>query len=262
MSNEAPLLTVRGALRVIDLDVVRPLGVDAFITTRHGGVSQPPYDTLNLGRHVGDDPEAVHHNRCLVAEAIGVSPDHLVTTQQVHGAEVSIVQSELTGAVGDALLTSRDDVALMIMAADCLPLLVVDSATATIGVVHAGWRGLAAGVIPRTLEHLTPRTTHVVIGPGISATRYQVGSEVADHFRAVPGAVVADGVPGKWRLDLCQVAAYQLRNAGVPENQVHRVNVSTDDGTLLFSDRAQRPCGRFALVARRSPYDLAVDGDQ
>ena len=243
-----------GPLLVVPLDVVLPLGVTAFITTRVGGVSRPPYDALNVAGHVGDAPGDVEHNRRLVAEAIEVPLDHLLTTEQVHGNHVTEVLSYDVRAVGDALVTKRDDVALMIMAADCLPLLVVDTTTTYVGVIHAGWRGLESGVIPATLNYLDSRTTHVVLGPCISQAGYQVGDEVADHFRDIEGAVSADTVEGKWRLDLRTVALHQLRQAGVPENQLHCVDATTDGGALFFSDRAARPCGRFALVARRSLY--------
>jgi len=254
MTLPALIRPARTGLPVVPLDVVRPLGVEAFLTTRDGGVSRPPYDALNLASHVGDDADAVRRNRAIVASAIGVDVDQLIATEQVHGNHVTDVTETTTSAVGDALLTRRTDVALMIMAADCLPLLVVDPRSQLVGVVHAGWRGLQTGVIEATLDHLTPRNTHVVIGPCISQAGYQVGDEVADHFRHINGAVVADSVAGKWRLDLRRVAQHQLQQIGVPEEHVHLVDAVTDGGHPFFSDRAQRPCGRFALVARHAPY--------
>ncbi len=262
MTEAVATLRERAGLSVFELDVVRPLGVDAYVTTRDGGVSRAPYDTLNVALHVGDAPEDVATNRRLVAAASGVPIDNLITTEQVHGNHVTVVTNTHDRAVGDALLTTRDDVALMIMAADCLPLLVVDTATSTIGVIHAGWRGLEAGVLGRSMEHLSPNTTHVVLGPCISQAAYPVGDDVAQHFRHVDGAVVADATPEKWRLDLALVARHQLRLAGVPDAQVHGFAASTDTGQRFFSDRAQRPCGRFALVARRSPYHYAVKGHE
>jgi YfiH family protein len=251
-----------GPLPVVPLDIVLPLGVTAFLTTRAGGVSQPPYDALNVAEHVGDAPRDVELNRRLVADAIDVPLTHLLSTEQVHGSHVTEIFDHGRGAVGDALVTKRDDVALMIMAADCLPLLVVDTSTTYIGVIHAGWRGLQSGVIRATLDYLDSSTTHVVLGPCISQAGYQVGDEVADHFRDIEGAVSADTMVGKWRLDLRDVALHQLREAGVPASHLHCVDASTDGGALFFSDRAARPCGRFALVARRSTYHYSVKGRQ
>jgi YfiH family protein len=229
---------------------LREFGADVFVTDRFNGVSAAPYDSLNLGDHVGDDPEHVRHNRALVARAAGVEADHLVTVHQVHGAHVLDADAVTAASEADALVTTNADLALAILVADCVPIALVDASGLRVAGVHAGWRGLRAGVIAAALEGFNPRSTRAFIGPCISRERYQVGPEVAQHFSNVDGALSPDG-GDRSRLDLRFVATRKLLDARVPEEQIVRCSEVTDGGEIFFSDRAQRPCGRFALVARR-----------
>ncbi len=243
----------RGSLDLRVIDAARELGVDAFVTTRSGGVSAAPYDTLNLGDHVGDDPERVRENRRRVAAAAGVATDGLATAVQTHGRDVvEVVRArDADGARADALITSSPDVALSVLVADCVPVLLVDPLRGRLAVAHAGWRGLVVGVLENALAHFERiRDLHAFIGPAISAERYQIGPEVAAHFAAVPSALLADG-GDRSRLDLVRVVEWQLRHAGVRDERVVACAERTDDAALFFSDRAARPSGRFALVARR-----------
>ena len=242
----------RGGLQVFPVEAVQPFGVEAFVTDRAGGVSAPPYDHLNLAGHVGDDPQHVAHNRALLAAALGVELAQLVIARQVHGDRVLDVVAP--GAVGDAdgLVTVSADVALVVLVADCLPILLVDTVSPRVGVVHAGWRGLRAGVVARALAHFaTPRAVHAFVGPSISTAAYQVGPEVAAHFAEVPGAVALD-VGDRSRLDLRRVAVHQLVALGLADENITLSHQVTDGGGDFFSDRAARPSGRFALVAKRA----------
>ena len=246
----------RGLLDVLVLEDARALGVDAFVTTRAGGVSDPPYDSLNLGDHVGDDPARVRENRRRVADAAGVAEDALIVVNQVHGREVVEVRRarDAASASADALVTSSPDVALAILVADCVPVLLVDANHGRLAVAHAGWRGLVAGVLESVLAQFGRlEDVHAFIGPAISGDRYQVGPEVAAHFTDVPGARRPDrGDRGdRSVLDLTRVVEHRLRDAGVSGEHVRACTERTDDDALFFSDRAVRPCGRFALVARR-----------
>ena len=208
------------------VESVREFGVDAFVTDRFNGVSVGAYDALNLGDHVGDNDGAVEENRRRVAEAIGVPRARLVTVRQVHGTTVREARDVGTATDADAIVSDEEDLALAILVADCLPVLLVDESSSRFAVVHAGWRGLAAGTIARSLEHFADaRRVHAFVGPSISLEGYQVGPEVATT---------------------------QLVAAGVPDGQVVRSLEVTDGGEVFFSDRAQRPCGRFALVAKRA----------
>ena len=242
----------RGSLTVYPVESVRALDVDAFVTDRFGGASSSPYDTLNLGDHVGDRLDDVMENRRRVASAIGVDVTRLITVKQVHGADVLDASSVTPSSEADALVSDGDDVALAILVADCVPFLLVDASSKRFALVHAGWRGLQRGVLAQTLRHFDDAATvHVFLGPSISREGYQVGPEVAEHFRDVPGALVADG-GDRSRLDLRHVATHQLTHLGVRDDVIVRSQQVTDGGEIFFSDRAARPCGRFALVAKRA----------
>jgi polyphenol oxidase len=240
----------RGTLTVYPAEELAELGVDVFVTDRFNGTSDGPYDSLNLGDHVGDDEEHVRKNRDLVAQAAGVDAERFVTVRQVHAATVLDGAKVTTASEADALVTDSSELALALLVADCVPLALVDETSGRVALVHAGWRGLEVGVIARTLEVLDARATHAFIGPSISKERYQVGPEVAQHFTSVEGALTPDG-GDRSRLDLRLVATRQLLNAGVLEDRIVRSRDVTDGGEVFFSDRAQRPCGRFAIVAKR-----------
>lgn len=243
---------VRGPLSVYPIRAAREFGIDAFVTDRFGGTSDGPYDSLNLGDHVGDDPERVLENRRLVANAIGVTLGDLLIVHQVHGREVALANAVNLDTRADAILSSSSSQALAILVADCLPMLLFDESSGVLAVVHAGWRGLRSGVIANAVARFTnPSSVHVFIGPSISFEGYQVGPEVADNFIHIDDAVLADG-GDRSRLDLRRVALEQLRVLGVDRERVSMSTQSTDGGETFFSDRANRPCGRFALVARRA----------
>jgi YfiH family protein len=152
----------------------------------------------------------------------------------------------------DGLFSARSDLALAIMVADCVPILLVDPDSADFAIVHAGWRGLKGEVLSNALERFTePSSVRALLGPSISARRYQVGPEVAEYFRDLPGAVHADQ-GDRSLLDLRTVAALLLVGLGLRDEHVSVCEESTDETTTFYSARAQQPCGRFALVARRS----------
>lgn len=253
MPRQVTLSTVtRGPLRVYPIDVVAPLGVDAFVTDRFGGVSAAPYDELNLALHVGDDLDDVAENRRRVGAAIGVSDDELVTVRQVHG--IKIVEASRFSARDDAdgLVSSSNSLALAILVADCVPILLVDEASERFAVVHAGWRGLANGVLASAVSCFdAPRAVHAFIGPSISVEGYQVGPEVAVHFERIPGALVHDA-GDRSLLDVRAVSSHQLLALGLKGANVSASTQVTDGGEQFYSDRAARPCGRFALVAKRA----------
>jgi hypothetical protein len=246
------LVRSQGGLTVHVVEVFKDLGVDLFVTDRLGGVSQTPFDSLNLGGHVGDDLVAVVENRRRVAKAVGVEEEQLVIVRQVHGADVLDITVPRSDLTGDALGTKEDAVALAILVADCVPLALAEPEEHLLTLVHAGWRGLAAGVIQAALaRYKKPEQVTAFIGPSISQEAYQVGPDVAQHFLRYDAAVLPD-VDDRSRLDLRRVATQQLQEGGViPENVFISRDV-TDGGELFYSDRAARPCGRFALVAKWS----------
>jgi polyphenol oxidase len=245
-------------------------GADIAVTTRSGGVSASPYDTLNLGLHVGDDATNVVANRGRAAEAFGVGLGTLVFARQVHGATAAFVGGGDAGrgarsehdAVADAdvLVTSAPGVTLVILVADCVPLALVDPAARVLAVVHAGWRGTAAGVVGSALDAMAEAggaaaRVRAWVGPGVDADRYQVTDEVRDGLAgavqpaALDGGVARPDGPGHWLVDLAAANRQQLLRRGVPGEQIYDCGVTTADDRF-FSDRAARPCGRFALLAR------------
>ena len=243
---------VRGPLRVHHASAFARFGVDAVVTERVGGVSKGPYESLNLALHVGDDPNDVLENRARVASAMGVSADQLVFADQVHGDRVADAQPDAPAVRADGLFTSRPDLALVIMVADCVPILLVDEHSSDFAVVHAGWRGLRGDVLKNAVDRFSdPTSVHALLGPSISVRRYQVGPDVAEYFRDLPGTVQPDQ-GDRSLLDLRQVAALLLVGFGLRDDHVRICEESTDDATIFYSARAEQPCGRFALVARRS----------
>jgi polyphenol oxidase len=246
-------------------------GLTAVVSTRHGGVSAGPYDSLNLGGHVGDDPAAVAENRRRLAAAVGTG--RLTIADQRHTATVAVVDAALAGRghdsvadaaaafpATDALITALPGVALAILVADCAPLVLFDPVHRAAGVVHSGRAGTLRGVAPRTIEAMTaafgssPGDLLVGIGPAIGAASYEIGApEVAGvqaAFGAAADELLAPSRPGHALFDLTAAIRRQLTAAGVPPHQVHVLAVDTKTTTAdFFSDRSVRPCGRFAAIA-------------
>lgn len=262
-----------GGLEVLEWPALGELGVDAAVTTRAGGVSAAPYDSLNLGLHVGDDPGAVIENRRLAARVLGASLDDLVLGAQVHGHRVAVVGADDAGRGArsaddalegvDGLVTAEPALTLVTLVADCVPVVLADPVARMVAVVHAGWRGTVARVLDAALGAMAglgarPADVVAALGPAVAPERYQVGPEVAEAARAGLGpegaraALRPDGA-GRWRLDLWEANRTILVQAGVPEHQVLVAALSTGSPGPFFSDRQRRPCGRFALLARLRP---------
>ena len=246
----------RGTLEVVRLAQLAALGADAIVTTRRGGVSVAPFDTLNLGDHVGDDPCAVTENRRRLAAAMGVDPDGLAIARQVHGTTSAVARRGSAIGVADVLVTDDPSVAICVLVADCVPVVLLDPVARVLCVAHAGWRGTASSVIAAALEAMTglgasAARCRAAMGPCVSAATYQVGDDVARALEAVgcAGAVTPDG-SGRYLADLAGATRTQLLGAGVAATMIDLPTSWTDGGARWFSDRSQRPCGRFALAAR------------
>jgi len=242
-------IELRGMLPVATLPMFHALGVEAFFTTRDGGVSTGEFASLNLGSNGPDDPDHVRENFRRVASAIG--SESVQRVRQIHSAAVVHIDALVESSEGDAIITNRGGEAVAMIVADCTPLLLVDPARQQLAVVHAGWRGLAAGVIEAAVSALDTDTSqlHVAIGPAISGDRYQVGPEViaaSRHFATHARADVGD----RFLLDTRATAHSILKGLGIPRENVIASTQVTDGGAQFFSDRAARPCGRFALVAK------------
>ena len=224
-------------------------------TTRAGGVSAPPFDTFNLGDHVGDDPAAVAANRARLAGAIGLA-DRVVWMNQVHGDRVEVVDKPQSAAVGggvgtDALVTSTPLLALAVVTADCVPVLMADARAGVIAAVHAGRVGAQRGVVTRTVEAMLGLGAQVgdisvLLGPAVSGRNYEVPAAMADEVEAaLPGSrtTTAAGTPG---LDLRAGIAGQLRDLGVTSIDIDPRCTVADPS--LFSHRRGAPPGRLAAL--------------
>ena len=234
-----------------------PAHVRAVCTTRSGGVSRAPYDSLNLGDHVGDDPAAVARNRALLAQALGAQP---VFLQQVHATRaVELDAASQDGRQADACFTDQTGVACTIMVADCLPLLFTDTAGSFVAAAHAGWRGLADGVIESLLERINARydvgATEILVwlGPCIGPRAFEVGGEVKAAFeRHDAGAAQcfeAGPLMDKWLADLPALARRRLHAAGVRSmhgNDSGAEWCTVGNPSRFFSHRRDRVCGRLA----------------
>jgi YfiH family protein len=246
------------------------LGAAVAVTTRHGGVSVGPYASLNLGLHVGDDPERVMANRTRAAHAFGADLDALVFAEQVHGTTTTVVGRSDRGrgtrraddamASTDVLVTAEPGTVLVILVADCVPIALIDAEARVMAAVHAGWRGTAAGAVTSALGAMAelggqPDRVVAFLGPAVHPDRYQVDDTVrrglagaASPHELHPDVVRADG-RDHWRVDLVAANRQQLTLAGIPPGQVIDCGSSTSHDDF-FSDRAARPCGRFALMAQ------------
>ncbi|HEY1920394.1 MAG TPA: peptidoglycan editing factor PgeF [Streptosporangiaceae bacterium] len=276
-TDSAFSLRRQGDLEVLSWPALDALDVDAIVTTREGGASAGAYGTLNLGLHVGDAPADVLENRRRVARSLDADLGAFVFCEQSHGRAVQIVSAADRGrgtlrraeAIQDtdALVTSDVGTVLVVMVADCVPIVLYDPVAHILSCVHAGWRGTVARVAQAalaTMESLGSRAADVVagLGPAIAPASYQVGAEVAAQAREcfggeVDGIVRPDGT-GRWLLDLWAANRRIVRQAGVPDTQIHVAGLATGtDPGLFFSDRQARPCGRFAAVARLRPRSVA-----
>lgn len=222
-------------------------------TTRAGGVSAPPYDSFNLGDHVGDDPAAVAANRARLAATIGLGDDRLVWMNQVHGDRVVVVDDEAGAAVDDtdALVTTIPRLALAVVTADCVPVLLADAAAGVVAAVHAGRVGAQRGVVARAVQTMVDVGARVdgisaLLGPAVSGRNYEVPAEMAAEVeRALPGSrtTTVKGTPG---LDLRAGIARQLTGLGVTAIDIDPR--CTVDDPALFSHRRGAPTGRLAAL--------------
>jgi YfiH family protein len=225
-----------------------PAGVKACVTTRAGGVSLAPFDSLNLGDHVDDSPEAVAENRRRLTDHFSIQPAWL---KQVHGVVVAQADPGLV-ATADASWTATPGIACTAMTADCLPALFCDRAGTRVAAAHAGWRGLAAGVLEATLDSLAvpPEDVLVWLGPAIGPQAFEVGPEVRETFvEQLPEAAKAF-VPsqnaGKFMADIYELARLRLAARGV--TAVYGGGFCTVSDPRFFSYRRSPRTGRFASL--------------
>jgi YfiH family protein len=194
-----------------------PLNVKALQTTRAGGISSPPYDSLNLGDHVGDAPLAVERNRILLNRLL---PSEPVWLNQMHGTVVADADRASCLPQADACIARHRASVCVVMTADCLPILLCDTQGSVVAAAHAGWKGLAAGVIEAAVKSMdvAPENIMVWLGPAISQDAFEVGDEVRAAFVAIQPQASSAFIPGrngKWFADLYALARLRLNALGI-----------------------------------------------
>ena len=262
------LLQKRGQLSCLELSWP---GARAVFTTRSGGTSQGPYSALNLGLHVGDDPEAVLENRRRLAASMEREAASFTACQQVHGTLVAVVdrrhkgmgaldlESAIEGADG---MITKEPVVLFAFFADCVPIWLYDPVQKAGGVIHAGWRGTAAGIVLEALAKMKshfgskPEDLYAAVGPSIGPCCYQVGEEVVRSLKelAEREQLSSDSISlsreGKWHADLAGFNCQLLQAEGVRKERIALCNLCTScHSSLFFSHRRDgAKTGRMAAI--------------
>ncbi|MEJ2515061.1 MAG: peptidoglycan editing factor PgeF [Gammaproteobacteria bacterium] len=230
-----------------------PVGVAAASTTRTGGASPPPWDSLNLGEHVGDEAARVAENRRRLARALSL-PEAPAWLTQVHGTRVlALDDPALPGdRRADAAVTARPGRVLAVLTADCAPVLLCRRDGGRVGVAHAGWRGLAAGVLEAAVSAMETAPAELLawVGPAIGPGAYEVGPEVRQACLAGGGDAEACFLPGRgdrWQFDLPGLARRRLARLGL-ERIYGGQSCTASEPDRFFSHRRDGPCGRMATL--------------
>ena len=222
--------------------------VRALITTRHGGVSSGKFASLNLSVRVGDDPRCVARNRAILRACLPAEP---AWVKQAHGTSVIDATLATPDAEVDGVVTQSPGEVCAVMTADCLPVLLSDRAGKSVGIAHAGWRGLAGGIVENVVQAMGVPSRDIIayIGPGIGARRYEVGEDVRRAFVGRDPAAANSFAPrqnGTYLADLYGLARQRLAAAGVAE--VYGGEFCTASEERFFSFRRDRTTGRMASL--------------
>ncbi len=227
-----------------------PAHILAGTTTRLGGVSASPYNSLNLALHVGDDPESVATNRQALKNFLGL-PDEPLWLTQIHGCDVST--DDVITHEADACMTQTAGRICVVMTADCLPVLITDKQGTCVAAVHAGWRGLQQQAIVQTIEKMPVKSQELVVwlGPAIGADAFEVGEEIRDQFlkqdQYYAEAFAAGKQEGKWLLNIYRLARHQL--AGLSVAGVYGGDFCAyQDAQGFYSFRRNKVTGRMASL--------------
>ncbi len=230
-----------------------PHGVKVFSTTRQGGVSLPPYDSFNLGDHVGDDKTAVQNNRLLLTEQLGLPQFPLFLTQ-THSTRVIQLPYAGDDTKADAVYTREKNQVCLVMTADCLPVLFCTRQGDEVAAAHAGWRGLCDGILEQTISYFQASPTEMMawFAPAIGPTAFQVGQEVVDQFVALDPNALSAFTPdpvnnGKYYGNLYQLATQRLQKLGITHiyGGEHCTYRQAED---FFSYRRDGQTGRMASL--------------
>lgn len=233
-----------------------PDRVRALSTTRAGGVSGSPWDSLNLGSHVEDNPDDVQQNRLRIAESAGLTSERIGWLNQVHGTDVVELTADNVGQIAkaDASFTRHPGIACAILTADCLPVILADREGTVVGAAHCGWRSLCGGVIENLVSAMAvaPETLQVWLGPAIGPDSFEVGPEVRDAFlehnpKAARAFKAKGARAGHFMADIYALATLRLNHLGV--SSVTGGGLCTvQDSDRFFSYRRDGQTGRMATL--------------
>ncbi|MCH9698710.1 MAG: peptidoglycan editing factor PgeF [Gammaproteobacteria bacterium] len=230
-----------------------PDGISAGTTLRQGGTSQPPYDSMNLATHVGDDAQLVQANRDRLIQQLSL-PSSPVWLNQQHTTHVINASKAYDQSPTDASYTDQSDVVCAVLTADCVPVLLCDQTGQQIAAIHAGWRGLLNGIIENTIATFPQTTLMAWLGPAISQQSFEVGAEVREQFiqhNQNAEAAFIQGSHGKWHADVYHLAKQRLNTSGV--NAVYGGQFCTySDSERFYSYRRQFKTGRLASLIWKS----------
>jgi len=234
-----------------------PETVKTLITTRLGGVSTGGFSSLNLGMHVKDELECVVQNRQILANYTGLSKSQFAWLNQVHGQTIITASTDGQIVSADGSDTIENNLACVVMTADCLPVLLCDQAGTKVSAVHAGWRGLAGGILQKAVQRfLDPSKVMVWLGPAISQAHFEVGDDVYQAFNANNvqnhAAFTASDAPKKWMADIYHLARLQLSLAGVDKIYGGHYCTYTDEKHFYSYRRDGVASGRMASLIWRN----------
>lgn len=240
-------------MEILDPDWPAPSNIRALVTTRIGGVSQSPYDSFNLASHVGDTPEAVAANRAMLRMHCPSEPKWL---SQVHGIAVARADAIVSPVEADASVAFESGTVCAVLTADCLPVLFCNRPGSCVAAAHAGWRGLAAGVLEASVAAMQCKAGDILawLGPAIGPQAFEVGDEVREVFvRDLPEAEAAfvPGQSGKWLADIYRLARLRLARAGVLDVYGGGLCTYTDQ-EFFYSYRRDGTTGRMASLIWRA----------
>lgn len=232
-----------------------PVNVGIAMTDRHGGASLPPYNSLNLGLHVGDAPERVMANRQLLARQLALTAEP-VWLEQVHGTHVlnldsvNLVSAALGAPIADASYSRTAGRVCAVMTADCLPVLLCNHAGTEVAAVHAGWRGLCDGVIEASAAHFSSPMAELLayLGPAIGPQKFEVGAEVKQAFCALHPQAAECFIPSgdKFLADIIGLAKLRLSLLGI--THIYSADICTASCPDYFSYRRDKVTGRMASL--------------
>ena len=228
------------------------------VSNRHGGVSPAPYDTLNIALHVGDDPKNILQNRIVLSQKFDYLPENLIYMEQTHSTNITVVEHAACNKIEncDALITGQRNIPLMVMVADCIPLMLYDPHKKVIAAVHAGRNGTFGNIASKTVATMQEQygcdaaTIRAALGPSIHPCCYEVGKDLADITYNSFGDKYIQIREGRYYMDLQRLNVDQLTAVGLQPEMIEVSSICTACDSNYFSYRREGTTGRFAGVIK------------